>query len=65
MKVLHKEIIKLIEKQTQETISNPKKLKAWAEEQKKYIKEYEDYMNLENHSGDCYCARCMNEFLNK
>lgn len=65
MKTNHEELIKLLKKQTQETISDPEKLQAWVKKQKKYMKEYDDYMNLEKHSGDCYCARCMTEFLNK
>lgn len=26
-------------------------------------KDFEAYMALEEHDGDCYCYRCMSEFL--
>lgn len=55
-------IMKAMKDYTAAMIADPAKLAAWAEEQRKFRAEFDAYMAKEDH-GDCYCARCMSEFV--
>jgi len=42
------------------TPEETEKFKVWWA---KFSKDYDKYMNQEDHEGNCHCARCMQEFL--
>jgi glutamyl/glutaminyl-tRNA synthetase len=48
-----------------EAIRNYKWTPEDRERWKKYFEDYSEYMNQLDHPGDCYCCRCMYEFLSK
>lgn len=41
----------------------------WTEEDvqrwKEWFRNYDEYMQKDEHDGNCYCARCMTEFTRK
>lgn len=53
----HKRLLEMIKnyKFTDEDI------KMW----KEWLQGFHEYMNKETHEGDCYCARCMSEFVKR
>lgn len=55
-------IIKMMQEETQKIINDPVLLQEWVDRWKKREKEFEAYMALESHKGNCYCHRCMIEF---
>ncbi len=56
-------LLQALREQTDRLLADPKKLAAWAKRQRKDQEDYAAYMALDEHGGDCYCARCMSEFL--
>ena len=59
------QLIANMKRRTEEICADPVKLAAWAEKQRKWQEEFDAYMDLETHEGDCYCSRCMSDFIRK